>query len=86
MISEVPYFDVSREDRNADRRTVTAFYAVPKGSRVMLFLGSRQHVPTDLLSHLARDYVMDLSIEFIGDPDITARSRVFVHECLYGAV
>ena len=85
MISEVAFFNVSRDDNANDRRVITALYAVPKGSRVILFLGDRRHTPGELLGHIVRDYILDLSFEFQGEPFATRGARKYVQECHSGS-
>lgn len=80
MISEVAYFDVSRDNQENDRRVVRAFYAVPKGSKVILFLGSRPHGPFELLDHFIRDYILDFAVEFQGEPHATRAASEYVQE------
>lgn len=80
MIREVAFFNISRDDRENDRRVVTCLYAIPKGSKVILHLGDRRIAPIELLEHIIRDYILDLTFEFQGEPSATRRAREYVQE------
>lgn len=80
MITEVAFFDISRDDIDNDRRVVTSLYAVPAGSTVILHLGDRRYPPLELLRHVVRDYLVDLAFELQGEPHVTRKAREYVRE------
>ena len=66
MITGTTRLDLTRDSRDADRRAVTMLYAVPVGTRVILDVGNRLHVTSEI-AHL-REYVTTLHLDVHGEP------------------
>lgn len=68
MITSSARFDLSRDSRPNDRRVVSAMYAVPNGTRVILFVGSRRFADPETV-HQLRQYVTTHHFDVQGEPD-----------------
>lgn len=66
MITGTTRLDLRRDSRDTDRRAVTMLYAVPAGTRVILDVGSRHHVSSEI-PHF-RQYVTTLHLDVQGEP------------------
>lgn len=67
MITATAYFDLSVDRRDSDRRVVSAMYAVPNGTRVIVFVGNRNMINAETVSHLGQ-YVATHHLDFHGQP------------------
>ena len=67
MITGTTRFDLTCDDREADREVIVKMYAVPAGARVVLDVGRRSFVAYETAAHL-RAYVQSLHLDVHGEP------------------
>lgn len=67
MITTTTYLDLSRDNRDRDRKAVGSLYGLPRGTRVIVFVGGRRWADPEACNHLS-DYVLDLHLDVTGDP------------------
>lgn len=69
MITTAVHCDLSRGSRSADHQALMAMYALAPGTRVILYVGDRYMVMSQI--HHLREYIPTLHIEIHGSDQAT---------------